>query len=1507
MRIFKSRSIASYLLLSILFLTLTPPAWAQTAQEQVLQKHKATLTKVQGTVEIKVTGEKEWKAAAENMSLKTGEKIRTGKDGRAKVKIGDVGEVALTPGTEVAVGNLQQVQTTARAFLVFQRTVVRDDVELDLKNGDMRNSFHKQEGRVGKYNVFTPVAVAGVRGTIFELDLEGKKAWYESLEEGKGDGGNEGLTVTVGEGLVGVNGPNWEKEVGAGQELKATKGSVPGDPKDAPAHKLKELKGEFKDGTAPSFGGAKTADMTTGALRIEWDAATDNVTAQEKIVYDVYISNTSKGQDFSKPTATTDPGLTKYALDNLDVKKEYFVVVRARDAEGNRDANAKEVSTAATDKSAPAFEGAQTVELASDGKSMKVNWAAATDDITPKEKIVYDIYVAKSSKGQEFSTPSHTSAAGAVNMEITGLDEKEFYYVIVRARDLAGNRDENTKEVTTWKEDETLPTFDGVVSAREIASGLLEVTWGNGDDDRTDPSDLVYDIYVATTTGGQDFNTPTATSGAGVLSQMVSISQESLRYYIVVRTRDEAGNRDINVKELMITSPSYIEKTVTERTQALYDAYAAEDANSFMALVNSSFAGVNSGGLALTYGTLRESLETDFKNFESGNYSFNISSVVDAGNNTVVASVVWSARIRFSSDGSERTLTGLNTKMAWDVNYMPTTLISWEGQSAFGLASPTAAPGEAPTVPVSTTTTTTTTTTPTIPASGSVTSTVTIGSGQSLTIDPGSTVTFASGTGIEVQSGGTLTANSVTLSGSSWSGVTVQSGATINMTGSTISGATTGLTLVGGSGTISGNTFSNNNLAMSILSGSSHTISSNQITVASPGITISDASPTITGNTFTGSSSTDALLSVTGGSSPNITSNTFSGGGGVDLKASSGSVTFSSNSISSSVGDAIDLEGGASVSISGVTITSPSGIGIDMTASFTGTLSLSGSNTISAPTSFGLQAAGGTLSSSGATSIASPGGAYGVILTGSVSSATLDGFSVSGSSSNTGYGINSTASITLSNSSAVGCNYGLAMIQPGTVTGSNLNLTQNVSGAFSDGSSDGLKQGSVSISSGSLTKNSGTVVTVNGGTLTLTGVTVSGGSTSGIALSSGTLNLTGTSANTIQNNGTGLTVSGGTLSMSGTNSFASNTTGMSFSTSSASLSGLSLTGNTTGIDFAGGGSYDVSSSTITGSGGSSTGIKLTSGSLTISSVTLSSHNVGLDLTSGASSATLNSLTTSGATTGVKISAPVTVTFSGGSLNSGTTGLEIASGANVTVSNLSATGNTGNAVSLTNAASSATLTMSNSTLGGPLVVANGASGSSVNLSGGNTISSSGSYAVDIQDGGLTTNGSNTITGGSTAGMRLSGTTTGSITSLTVNGSSGDGILLSGTGSVTLTSVNSSSNSGGDGLEINGFSNVTITGSTFSSNGQKGVYVPSSGTVTVSSSNLQNNSSYGISRPNTLPPGSVSLSSCTLSGNRGQGTTDQTASTDGSGSGSTFVFTTAQYENLISPPNSVTNPL
>ncbi|MBI3846846.1 MAG: hypothetical protein HY292_19655 [Planctomycetes bacterium] len=120
----------------------------------------------------------------------------------------------------------------------------------------------------------------------------------------------------------------------------------------------------------------------------------------------------------------------------------------ATDVAGNTSPCSASGITYTEDSTAPNFSGATNATAASNTQ-ISVDWVAATDTVSPSFLLVYDVCVSTTSGacGSSFSV-QQTSAPGATSLTIGGLNPSTPYFFVVRSRDVAGNQDGNTFEVT---------------------------------------------------------------------------------------------------------------------------------------------------------------------------------------------------------------------------------------------------------------------------------------------------------------------------------------------------------------------------------------------------------------------------------------------------------------------------------------------------------------------------------------------------------------------------------------------------------------------------------------------------------------------------------------------------------------------------------------------------------------------------------------------------------------------------------------------------------------------------------------------------------------------------------------------------------------------------------------------------------------------------------------------------------------------------------------------------
>ncbi len=159
------------------------------------------------------------------------------------------------------------------------------------------------------------------------------------------------------------------------------------------------------------------------------------------------------------------------------------------------------------DTSAPAFTGC-TPPTATGPSSISLTWPAATDNDTAAEKLVYNVYVAKTRDGINFSSPPWTFSSldgtPVVGGQVTDLRPGTEYFFVCRVRDRWLNEDQNTNVVSVSTQPD--PTAGDISFkanvlplVRDICAGNCHVPGGNQAGGLVLTDSVAYDVLTSRT------------------------------------------------------------------------------------------------------------------------------------------------------------------------------------------------------------------------------------------------------------------------------------------------------------------------------------------------------------------------------------------------------------------------------------------------------------------------------------------------------------------------------------------------------------------------------------------------------------------------------------------------------------------------------------------------------------------------------------------------------------------------------------------------------------------------------------------------------------------------------------------------------------------------------------------------------------------------------------------------------------------------------------------------
>jgi hypothetical protein len=149
-------------LFTLVIIALLICGFAVTADAAVTQR-TATVIEMDGTAEVKVPDEGQWKAADLGMTLSEGDTVRTESDSLLVLRL---------EGVETADVEIKERTVMKLAEFFEDKDEATQRTLLDLAIGEILVTSKKLQSEKSKFEVKTPTSIVGVRGTTFSVSVE---------------------------------------------------------------------------------------------------------------------------------------------------------------------------------------------------------------------------------------------------------------------------------------------------------------------------------------------------------------------------------------------------------------------------------------------------------------------------------------------------------------------------------------------------------------------------------------------------------------------------------------------------------------------------------------------------------------------------------------------------------------------------------------------------------------------------------------------------------------------------------------------------------------------------------------------------------------------------------------------------------------------------------------------------------------------------------------------------------------------------------------------------------------------------------------------------------------------------------------------------------------------------------------------------------------------------------------------------------------------------------------
>jgi len=335
----------------------------------------------------------------------------------------------------------------------------------------------------------------------------------------------------------------------------------------------------FYDGLAPapgSSGTITTASVTNLTMTLNWTAATDVVSNQSALQYEVRQSALNNMATIANAEANGaiiqayTANVTTAPVTGLSPSTTYYFTVIVKDEVGRKALYATKSQATTADLYAPTAGSSGTITTSSVTEiAMDLSWTAGTDEYTTQNSLQYFVCTGASAAAIDTVTEcaAATQAMGwttnTLTTSVSGLAQATTYYYNVMVRDAAGNSEIYAGKSQTTVADTTPPVVggSGIITATTPFPHQVTLTWTTATDAVTPDGSIAYYICQSTVTANID-TIAECEAATNVLNWSIYLSTRnvagltpSTAYAFNLIVRDAVGNKTLYTAVTATTPP----------------------------------------------------------------------------------------------------------------------------------------------------------------------------------------------------------------------------------------------------------------------------------------------------------------------------------------------------------------------------------------------------------------------------------------------------------------------------------------------------------------------------------------------------------------------------------------------------------------------------------------------------------------------------------------------------------------------------------------------------------------------------------------------------------------------------------------------------------------------------------------------------------------------------------------------------------------------------------------